>query len=103
DSPPTPRARALRGLGGPHPIGFFLHIPLPPPRALAILPNHKTLFSALLDYDLVGFQTSKHADPFRAFCRGSFGYLVRPDGTVMGPQRRTATGAFPIGIDVAAQ
>jgi trehalose 6-phosphate synthase len=98
-----PFARALRRLGCQHRIGFFLHIPLPPPRALAILPNYKELFSSLLDYDLVGLQTADDADAFRAFCRGSLGHLVRPDGTVMGPQRRTATGAFPIGIDAAAQ
>lgn len=98
-----PLARALRRLGCQHRIGFFLHIPLPPPRALAILPNHKELFSSLLDYDLVGLQTAEDADAFRAFCRTALGHLVRPDGTVMGPQRRTASGAFPIGIDVRGQ
>lgn len=98
-----PLARALRRLGSRHRIGFFLHIPLPPPRALAILPNHRELFSSLLDYDLVGFQTDEDTDAFRAYCRGALGRLVRPDGTVMGPHRRTASGAFPIGIDAAAQ
>jgi trehalose 6-phosphate synthase len=98
-----PLARALRRFGCQHRIGFFLHIPLPPPRALAILPNHRDLFSSLLDYDLVGLQTAEDADAFRAYCRGSLGHLVRPDGTVMGPQRRTATGVFPIGIDAGAQ
>jgi trehalose 6-phosphate synthase len=98
-----PLARALRRLGCQHRIGFFLHIPLPPPRALAILPNHRDLFSSLLDYDLVGLQTAEDADAFRAYCRGSLGHLVRPDGTVMGPQRRTATGVFPIGVDAGAQ
>ena len=98
-----PLARALRRLGCQHRIGFFLHIPLPPPRALAILPNHKELFSSLLDYDLVGLQTADDADAFRAFCRTTLGQLVRPDGTIMGPHRRTATGAFPIGIDVRGQ
>jgi trehalose 6-phosphate synthase len=98
-----PLARALRRLGCQHRIGFFLHIPLPPARALAILPNHKALFSSLLDYDLVGFQTAEDTDAFRAYCRSALGHLVRPDGTVMGPQRRTATGAFPIGIDAGAQ
>jgi trehalose 6-phosphate synthase len=99
----VPLGRALRHLGCQHRIGFFLHIPLPPPRALAILPNHKELFSSLLDYDLVGLQTADDTDALRAYCRGALGHLVRPDGTVMGPQRRTATGAFPIGIDAAAQ
>lgn len=98
-----PLARALRRLGCQHRIGFFLHIPLPPPRALAILPNYKELFSSLLDYDLVGLQTGDDADALRTFCRGSLGHLVRPDGTVMGPQRRTSIGVFPIGIDAAQQ
>ncbi len=98
-----PLARALRRLGCQHRIGFFLHIPLPPPRALAILPNYKELFSALLDYDLVGLQTAEDADALRAFCRVNLGHLVRADGMIMGPHRRTATGVFPIGIDAAAQ
>ena len=98
-----PLARALRRLGCEHPIGFFLHIPLPPPRNLAILPHHESLFSALLDYDLVGLQTADDADALRQFSRAVLGHLVRPDGTIMGPARRTATGAFPIGIDVAQQ
>ena len=98
-----PLARALRRLGCEHRIGFFLHIPLPPPRNLAILPNHAALFSALLDYDLVGLQTADDAEALRQFCRGTLGHLVRPDGTVVGPARRTATGAFPIGIDATTQ
>ncbi len=98
-----PLACALRRLGCQQRIGFFLHIPLPPPRALAILPRHKELFSSLLDYDLVGLQTVEDADALRAFCRQNLGHLVMPDGTLLGPQRRTATGVFPIGIDPQAQ
>jgi len=98
-----PMARALRRLGCNQRIGFFLHIPLPPPRVLAILPQHKELFSALLDYDLVGLQTADDVDALRAFCRNHLGHVVLPDGTVMGPARRTATGAFAIGIDPQAQ
>jgi trehalose 6-phosphate synthase len=98
-----PFARALRRLGCQHRIGFFLHIPLPPPRALAILPKHRELFSSLLDYDLVGLQTAEDVEALRAYCRQTLGHLVRPDGTVMGPQRRTATGVFPIGIDAGPQ
>ncbi|HEY7610688.1 MAG TPA: trehalose-6-phosphate synthase [Alphaproteobacteria bacterium] len=98
-----PLARALRRLGSQHRIGFFLHIPLPSPRALSILPRHAELFSALLDCDLVGLQTADDADALRAYCRTCLGHLVLPDGTVIGPQRRMATGIFPIGIDAAAQ
>lgn len=98
-----PFARALRQLGCDQKLGFFLHIPLPPPRALAILPHHAELFSALLDYDLVGFQTVEDADSFRAYCRQHLGHIVMPDGSVMGPKRRTAAGVFPIGIDPEQQ
>jgi trehalose 6-phosphate synthase len=99
----VPFARELRRLGCAQRIGFFLHIPLPPPRALAILPRHRELFSALLDYDLVGLQTAEDADAFRAYCRQELGHVVLSDGSVQGPQRRTAAGVFPIGIDPKAQ
>ncbi|MCW5770013.1 MAG: trehalose-6-phosphate synthase [Rhodospirillaceae bacterium] len=98
-----PLARELRRIGCTQKLGFFLHIPLPPPRALAILPRHTELFSALLDYDLVGFQTADDADAFRAFCREHLGHLIMADGSVVGPNRRTATGVFPIGIDPVQQ
>src|SRR5262249_13180897 len=42
-------------------------------------------------------------EALRAFCRQDLGHSVLPDGTIMGPRRRTATGAFPIGIDPIAQ
>src|SRR2546426_5213990 len=52
-----PLAKALRELGHRNRIGFFLHIPCPPPEMLTALPNHERLIPALCDYDLVGFQT----------------------------------------------
>src|SRR5262249_30594351 len=35
-----PLAKALRARGHHNKIGFFLHIPLPPPEILTALPNH---------------------------------------------------------------
>ncbi|MBN4688397.1 trehalose-6-phosphate synthase, partial [Escherichia coli] len=48
-----PLAAELRKLGCNNRIGFFLHIPLPPPLILAALPGHEWLVSALFAYDVV--------------------------------------------------
>jgi len=52
-----PLASHLRRLGCRQRMGFFLHIPFPPPDLLHASPNHAELVDALLDYDVVGFQT----------------------------------------------
>jgi trehalose 6-phosphate synthase len=55
-----PLAAELRTIGCGQCIGFFLHIPLPPPLILAAIPQHDWLMRALFAYDLLGFQT--HTD-----------------------------------------
>src|SRR5699024_7480357 len=57
-------AQELRKRGIDHPIGFFLHTPLPPPEVFTTLPNHRELMAGLCHCDLVGFQTPTD---FRAF------------------------------------
>ena len=52
-----PIADALRRRGHANRIGFFLHVPFPPPEILTSLPNHEQLIPLLLQYDVVGFQT----------------------------------------------
>ena len=59
-----PLAKALRDLGHKNRIGFFLHIPCPPPEILTTLPHHERLIPSLCDYDLVGFQTGDDAFNF---------------------------------------
>lgn len=96
-----PLARELRQRGVTNRIGFFLHIPWPPPRLLATLPRHQELVSGLFDYDLVGFQTSEWLE---SFCD----YFVREahaqvsDGAMTAFGRTIRIGAFPIGIDAEA-
>ncbi|MGH8125605.1 MAG: trehalose-6-phosphate synthase, partial [Rhodanobacteraceae bacterium] len=51
-----PLAAELRDLGIGARIGFFLHIPLPPPELLINLPCHADLMSTLRACDLVGMQ-----------------------------------------------
>jgi len=96
-----PLAMELRKRGVANRIGFFLHIPWPPPRLLTTLPRHLALVASLFDYDLVGFQTTEWLEAFRD-------YLVREVDAVLVDQDVTAFGkttridAFPIGIDTAA-
>ena len=62
-----PLAKALRERGHRNRIGFFLHIPCPPPEILTALPNHERLIPPLGDYDLVGFQTDDDAVNFTRY------------------------------------
>ena len=57
-----PLAKALRERGVENKIGFFLHIPFPPPDLLTALPKHERIILSLCHYDLVGFQTENDAD-----------------------------------------
>ena len=57
-----PLAKALRERGVENKIGFFLHIPFPPPDLLTALPKHERTILSLCHYDLVGFQTDNDAD-----------------------------------------
>jgi trehalose 6-phosphate synthase len=59
-----PIADALRRRGHANRIGFFLHVPMPPPEVLASMPNHEQLIPLLLQYDVVGFQTDGDSGNF---------------------------------------
>lgn len=89
-----PLARCLRALGVDNRIGFFLHIPLPPPDVLCALPGHRDMLGALESYDLVGFQTRTDLANFRHYQH----QRSRDGGTAHGVR----SDAFPIGIDVDA-
>ena len=62
-----PLAKMLRAHGHRNRIGYFLHIPCPPPEVLTALPNHERLIPTLGDYDLVGFQTGDDAFNFSRY------------------------------------
>ncbi|MFT4249213.1 MAG: alpha,alpha-trehalose-phosphate synthase (UDP-forming) [Pseudomonas sp.] len=87
-----------RGFGGK--IGFFLHVPMPSADLVQAMPDHARLFPSLYAYDLVGFQTQRDVDRFRAYVRLFGGGQLLDDGLVEAPGgRRFHTAAFPIGID----
>ena len=68
-----PLAKALRERGHKNKIGFFIHIPCPPPEILTALPNHEQLIPALCHYDLVGFQTEVDAANFSRYLANECG------------------------------
>lgn len=95
-----PLAMELRRLGIGARIGFFLHIPLPPPELLINLPCHADLMSTLTACDLVGVQ---NRDDVRALFHYFLGVLGagRSDDVVELDGRRTRIAQFPISIDTA--
>lgn len=95
-----PFASELRALGSEHRIGFFLHIPLPPPLILAAIPEHRWLMRALFAYDLVGFQSRSDLAQLEGYLLTEAGVNASGDGVFEGYGRRMRAEAFPIGIDV---
>src|SRR5690606_16117692 len=94
-----PMARALRRLGHANRIGFFLHIPMPPPDILTALPKHEVTIGALVDYDLIGFQTENDASNFARYLSTVVG-ATSPDRRVYRAGSHTLRiGGFPVGAD----
>ena len=95
-----PLAAELRSLGCRQRIGFFLHIPLPPPPILAAIPGHEWLMRSFFAYDLVGLQTQADADHFGRFVIEEAHASALGDGGYEAFGRCVVARAFPIGIDV---
>ena len=96
-------AQALRERSVHAALTFFLHIPFPPFDIFAKLPQQQRLLRALLQFDLLGFQTRRDLRNFLQCVR-----RVLPDARVFpssGLQhirfggRAIRAGRFPIGID----
>ncbi|MDB5733686.1 MAG: trehalose-6-phosphate synthase [Alphaproteobacteria bacterium] len=94
-----PLAKALRARGLQNRIGFFLHIPLPPPEILTAMPNHETLIPSLGSYDLVGFQTDGDAANFARYLAKELGTPSHISHRVSGGARSMRIGTFPVGIE----
>ncbi|UVJ41516.1 trehalose-6-phosphate synthase [Arthrobacter sp. CJ23] len=86
-------------------IGFFNHIPFPPPEIFAQLPWRKEIIDGLLGADLLGFQRPSDAGNFMRSARRFLGASVKqqqvhvkgPDGAITHIARAQA---FPISIAV---
>jgi trehalose 6-phosphate synthase len=96
-----PLANALRERGHANKIGFFLHIPVPPPEILTALPNHERLIPALCHYDLVGLQTEGDAENFARYLIKEIRMPSRDWKTFYFAGRAMRIGVFPVGVDTA--
>jgi trehalose 6-phosphate synthase len=92
--------RMVRSLRPDLRVGFFLHVPFPPPELFAQLPWRREILQGLLAADVVGFQTPANARNFAwlakryAGAKGSRRALAHEG-------RRLRVDAFPVSIDVA--
>jgi trehalose 6-phosphate synthase/phosphatase len=98
--------QALRERSAPQQLSalmFFLHIPLPPYDIFAKLPQQRRLLHALLQFDLLGFQTRRDVRNFLQCVR-----RVMPDAKALSraethviqfERRKIRVQHFPIGID----
>ena len=94
-----PLGSELRKLGVENPIGFFLHIPVPPSQAFLAIPEHRELARALTAYDLVGLQTQSDVANLIQFLEDSVHGRILQDGRVSAFDHRLAIESFPVGID----
>ena len=92
----------LRARGVEQRIGFFLHIPFPPPGVLLAVPVHNWLVKALFSFDVVGFQTNADVINFQRFVSEQSEGEVLSDGRIIAIGRTVIARAFPIGIDADA-
>ena len=95
-----PLAAELRALGCRQRIGFFLHIPMPPPLVMAAIPAHDMLMRSLFAFDLIGLQSEADVAHFARYVEMEAGAerLGRDQYRAFGQQ--VCARAFPIGIDV---
>ncbi|TCN54235.1 trehalose 6-phosphate synthase [Rhodococcus sp. SMB37] len=85
-------------------IGFFLHIPFPPPELFLQLPWRKATIESLLGADLIGFHLPGGAENFRYLTRRLLGLpsTHRAEGGLIEfGTRRVRVGTYPISIDAA--
>ncbi len=97
-----PMASELRARDVRQRIGFFLHIPFPPPDVLLAVPDHEWLVRSLFSYDLIGFQTTGDVSNFLRYVEEHCSGTVEDDGLVRAFGSELIARAFPIGIDVDA-
>src|ERR1700710_302301 len=91
-----PLAQELRARGHQNRIGFFLHIPMPPPEVVAAMPHHERILGALASYDLVGFQTDTDTANFARYVAKQFGTSPHLGSLASQGMR---IGTFPVGIE----
>ncbi len=92
----------LRARGVRNPIGFFLHIPFPGADLLALAPPAAALLEALLEADLIGFQTDGDLANFVTAAETMAGARRRGPDRLEVAGREVQLGVFPAEIDAPA-
>ena len=80
-------------------IGWFCHIPWPPPDTFGILPWREEILEGLLGADVLGFHLPEYAEHFLQCVDRFTGYELEGD-SVQYRNRKVTTIAAPIGIPV---
>ena len=90
---------SLRRAGWDGPIGFFLHIPFPPPDVFRALPEHQWIARAMCNFSVIGFQSEQDRTNFTRYliedCKG----VDLGDGVFEAFSTTIKIEAYPIGID----
>jgi len=79
-------------------IGFFLHIPFPPPELFMQLPWRKELLEGLLGCDLIGFHIYEYTTNFLRTLSRTLG-IDHKMGGILYQNRFIKVETFPMGID----
>jgi trehalose 6-phosphate synthase len=93
--------RILRELRPDLLIGFFMHVPFPPPELFMQLPRRIELLDGMLGADLVGFQRPQAAHNVAQLAAKLLGAHGEDQAIKLRDGRTVRTGAFPVSIDVA--
>src|SRR6202167_1304271 len=72
----------MRRLQISRPVGFFLHTPWAERSTMAAVPHHCDLVSAMLAYDLIGFQTDDDRRNFEDYLQHELGFSVVDDAVI---------------------
>jgi trehalose 6-phosphate synthase len=80
-------------------IGFFMHVPFPPPELFMQLPRRAELLRGLLGADLIGFQRHQATHNFAQVVAKVLD-VPATDTSIEFEGRVVSAGAFPMSIDV---
>jgi trehalose 6-phosphate synthase len=81
-------------------IGFFLHVPFPPPELFMQLPRRAELLRGMLGADLVGFQRDQAAHNFAQLATKVLGARATDRRIELTDGHIVRIGAFPVSIDM---
>lgn len=90
---------SLRRAGWEGPIGFFLHIPFPPPEVFRALPEHLWIARAMCGYSVIGFQSENDRSNFTRYLVEECKATDLGDGRYEVFATTVKVEAYPIGID----